>query len=70
LREQLHAAGAPTSPAELGLCVEDLRTTYVRARMIRSRYTALDLAYEAGILEEIVDELFAPGGYWARVLAL
>ena len=64
------AAGAPTSPAELGLRVEDLRATYVRARMIRSRYTALDLAYEAGILEEIVDELFAPGGYWARVLAL
>ena len=36
--------------------------------MIRSRYTALDLAYEAGILEEIVEELFAPGGYWARAL--
>ena len=70
LRDQLRAAGAPTSPAELGLRVDDLRTTYTRARMIRSRYTALDLAYEAGILEEIVDELFAPGGYWARVLAL
>ena len=66
LRDQLRAAGAPTSPAELDLRVEDLRTTYVRARMIRSRYTALDLAYEAGILEEIVDELFAPGGYWAE----
>ena len=70
VREQLHPAGAPTSPAELGLRVDDLRTTYVRARMIRSRYTALDLAYEAGILEEIVDKLFVPGGYWARVLEL
>ena len=34
--------------------------------MIRRRYTVLDLAHEAGILDEIVDELFAPGGYWAR----
>ncbi len=66
LREQLRAAGAPTTPAELGLRIEDLRATYTRARMIRSRYTALDLAHEAGILEEIVEELFAPGGYWAR----
>ncbi len=66
LRDQLRAAGAPTSPAELGLRLEDLKSTYTRARMIRSRYTALDLAYEAGILEEIVEELFAPGGYWGR----
>ena len=36
--------------------------------MIRSRYTALDLAYEAGILEEIVEEMFVPGGYWVRAL--
>jgi glycerol-1-phosphate dehydrogenase [NAD(P)+] len=64
--EQLRAAGAPTSPAELGLRPDDLKATYVRARMIRSRYTALDLAHEAGILEEIVEELFAPGGFWAQ----
>jgi glycerol-1-phosphate dehydrogenase [NAD(P)+] len=68
LREQLRAAGAPTSPEELGLSWDDLRSTYTRARMIRSRYTALDLAHEAGILEDIVAELFAPGGYWARAL--
>jgi glycerol-1-phosphate dehydrogenase [NAD(P)+] len=34
--------------------------------MIRSRYTVLDLAYETGTLQECVDELFAPGGYWAQ----
>ncbi len=66
LREQLRAAGCPTSPAELGLRVADLKATYIRARMIRSRYTVLDLAYETGILHECVDELFAPGGFWAR----
>jgi hypothetical protein len=30
------------------------------------RYTALDLANETGLLPELVDELFAPGGYWAE----
>jgi glycerol-1-phosphate dehydrogenase [NAD(P)+] len=66
LRKQLRAAGCPTSPAELGLSLADLKATYVRGRMIRSRYTVLDLAYEAGVLDECVDELFAPGGFWAQ----
>jgi glycerol-1-phosphate dehydrogenase [NAD(P)+] len=66
LREQLGAAGCPTSPAELGLSLADLKATYIRARMIRSRYTILDLADETGTLNECVDELFAPGGYWAQ----
>jgi glycerol-1-phosphate dehydrogenase [NAD(P)+] len=65
LREQLRAAGCPTTPAELGLSMDDFKATYIRARMIRSRYTILDLADEAGVLEEIVEELFSPGGYWA-----
>ncbi len=66
LRKQLRAAGCPTSPAELGLSLADLKATYVRGRMIRSRYTVLDLAYETGVLDECVDELFAPGGFWAQ----
>jgi glycerol-1-phosphate dehydrogenase [NAD(P)+] len=66
LREQLGAAGCPTSPVQLGLSLADLKATYVRAPMIRSRYTVLDLAYETGTLDECVDELFAPGGYWAQ----
>jgi glycerol-1-phosphate dehydrogenase [NAD(P)+] len=65
LRERLRAAGCPTTPAEIGLSLPDLKATYIRARMIRNRYTILDLANEAGVLEEIVEELFAPGGFWA-----
>ena len=34
--------------------------------MLRKRYTVLDLANEAGILDECVEELFAPDGFWAR----
>jgi glycerol-1-phosphate dehydrogenase [NAD(P)+] len=69
LREMLQAAGCPTDPIEIGLSWEDFEATYLRARTIRRRYTVLDLAFEAGILEECVDELFAPEGYWGRAAA-
>ena len=66
LRETLRAAGCPTSPEEIGLSWQDFRATYTRARTIRRRYNVLDLAVETGIFEECVEELFAPGGFWAR----
>src|SRR5215211_3426012 len=66
LREMLGAAGCPTSPTEIGLTWEDFKATYSRAQMIRKRYTVLDLANETGVLEGCVEELFAPGGFWAR----
>jgi glycerol-1-phosphate dehydrogenase [NAD(P)+] len=69
LRGMLRAAGCPTSPEEIGLSIEDFKATYRRAQMIRSRYTILDVANEAGILDECVDELFAPGGFFAREAA-
>jgi glycerol-1-phosphate dehydrogenase [NAD(P)+] len=46
--------------------MDQLRASYTLARTIRARYTVLDLVNETGILDECVDELFAPGGYWAR----
>src|SRR4051812_5006950 len=65
LRGMLEAAGCPTSPTEIGLSWEDFKATYRRAQMLRKRYTVLDLATETGILDECVEELFAPGGFWA-----
>jgi glycerol-1-phosphate dehydrogenase [NAD(P)+] len=65
LREMLREAGCPTSAEEIGLSSEDFKATYRRAQMIRSRYTVLDLANETGILDECVEELFAPDGFWA-----
>src|SRR5918992_1121300 len=65
VRELLAAAGCPTRPSELGLTAAAFRATYHRARMIRRRYTVLDLAAETGTFDELVDELFAPGGFWA-----
>ena len=33
--------------------------------MIRRRFTVLDLLDQTGVLEDCVQSLFAPGGYWA-----
>jgi glycerol-1-phosphate dehydrogenase [NAD(P)+] len=69
LRDQLHAAGAATAPADIGLDADALRATYRRAQMIRRRYTVLDLVDEAGILDDCVDELFADDGFWGQARA-
>lgn len=60
----LEEAGGPATPEAIGLTRGRLRATYPQARMFRSRWTVLDLAFEAGWFDEIVAELFAPGGYW------
>lgn len=62
--DQLRVLGAPTHPRDVGLTLADLRTAYLSAQVIRNRYTVLDFAFETGILEECLDELFAPDGYW------
>ena len=64
LRNLLLAAGCPTHPEEIGWSISQLKTCYVRARQIRSRYTVFDLASEAGVFETCLDELFASTGFW------
>ncbi|HET9127331.1 MAG TPA: sn-glycerol-1-phosphate dehydrogenase [Propionibacteriaceae bacterium] len=66
LQDMLRAAGAPAHPAEIGLDRGRFRDTYQRARTIRNRYTVLDTAFEAGLLSDLVAELFAPHGFWGR----
>ena len=65
LARQLRAVGAPTTPVEVGVTRQQLRDSYLLARTIRSRYSVLDLVTETGLLDSLVDELFAPEGYWA-----
>ena len=62
--DMLKAVGAPYSPAHIKIDWDRFKETYFRAQTIRSRYTVLDLALECGVLDECVEELFAPGGYW------
>ncbi|WP_119302806.1 iron-containing alcohol dehydrogenase [Dongia deserti] len=51
MRDALAVAGGPTTAAELGLDVAFYREAVCHAREIRRRYSALDVAADAGILE-------------------
>jgi glycerol-1-phosphate dehydrogenase [NAD(P)+] len=64
LRQMLRDAGAPTAPEEIGITRERLRASYWQAFCIRRRFTVLDLAARAGLLDECVDHIFAPDGVW------
>ena len=61
---RLKAVGAPTHPSDIGVTWERFRQSFVRVGMIRKRYTLHDTLFELGIQDDLVDELFAPDGYW------
>ncbi len=56
LRAALLAAGAPTTGVDLGLPSGFYRTAVRHAREIRDRYSILDLAGDAGVLEAFAAE--------------
>ncbi|HZA65527.1 MAG TPA: iron-containing alcohol dehydrogenase [Geminicoccaceae bacterium] len=56
LREALQAPGAPTTGAELGVPPGFYREAVRHAREIRDRYSILDLAGDAGLLEDFTAE--------------
>ncbi|MGE3270658.1 MAG: sn-glycerol-1-phosphate dehydrogenase [Chloroflexota bacterium] len=57
LRAQMAALDAAATPVEIGVTPERLRADLLAARMIRRRYTMLDLAAEVGLLEPCVDDV-------------
>jgi glycerol-1-phosphate dehydrogenase [NAD(P)+] len=63
LKVMFEKAGVPTRPEQVSLTRERVRATFAAANMIRTRYTALDLAYETGWLEPCLDEIFASREY-------
>jgi glycerol-1-phosphate dehydrogenase [NAD(P)+] len=64
LREMLQAAGAPVEPEQIGISRERLRDSFQQAFFLRRRFTVLDLAVRAGLLDSCVDEIFGPRGPW------
>jgi glycerol-1-phosphate dehydrogenase [NAD(P)+] len=56
LRDALEAAGAPTTGEGLGLSPAFYRAAVCHAREIRDRYSILDLAGDAGVLEAFAAE--------------
>jgi glycerol-1-phosphate dehydrogenase [NAD(P)+] len=65
VRRWLLAAGAPADGAAIGLSAAQHAADYRRARLVRRRYTALDLLHELGALDEAVRSLFSGNGFWA-----
>lgn len=55
--EQLEKARCPVALKDLGITEERLKTTLVKAQMIRKRYTVLDVLYETGLLHKFIGEL-------------
>jgi glycerol-1-phosphate dehydrogenase [NAD(P)+] len=60
MREKLAEAGAPVSAEAIGVDPDRHRATIRASRLIRSRYTVLDLIDESGLLEPALDAV-APG---------
>ena len=57
LTDMLRRAGAPSRPEDIKLTFDDLRTTFPKAMYYRSRYTALDVAWELGLFEDLVNDV-------------
>ncbi len=58
LRDMLRRVGAPSRPQDIGLSLAEVREMFPKAMYYRSRYTALDVAWELGWFDELVDEVF------------
>lgn len=66
LKARLDTVGAVTHPSKIQMPMERFRDTYYRARWIRTRFVLTDLLTQAGLMDRLVPELFAPGGFWAE----
>jgi glycerol-1-phosphate dehydrogenase [NAD(P)+] len=61
LRGRFALLGCPVEPAGIGLDEAELRKGVLGAAMIRNRYTILDLLFELGQLEAMLDKVIAKG---------
>jgi glycerol-1-phosphate dehydrogenase [NAD(P)+] len=57
LSQMLAAVGAPNQPEQIGISQDRLKRSYKQAYFTRRRYTVLDLAARAGVLDECLDEI-------------
>lgn len=64
IKHMLEEAGAPTEPEKIGISRSRLRRSFDQAYFIRRRFTVLDLARRAGLLEPCLERLFGQDGIW------
>lgn len=60
MEQMLRDVGAPTKPEQIGIPPARLRDSYLLAYHIRRRFTVLDLAVRAGVLDACLATVFAP----------
>jgi len=65
LRWMLRAAGCAFDPAQIGISRSRLRLSYHQCCYMRRRFTVLDFAQRAGVLDSCLDNLFGSGGTWS-----
>ena len=66
LRDQLARAGCPVWAEDIGLGREEAIGTARLAQMIRNRYTVLDLAWDLGAFDAILEAMEADYRYLSR----
>ena len=64
VRAKLKAVGAPYKPEMIGVSRARFRETYRGVPYMRARYFSLDLVSRLGLMSELLDRLFGPGGVW------
>ncbi len=64
--DMLKGAGAPYHPEMIEIDWDRFRETHFKSQMIRPRYTILDILTDLGLLEEVVEKLFSPDGFWGQ----
>ncbi len=64
VRENLRLAGAPIEPEQIGVTRSRFRETCRGVPYMRNRYFGLDLVERLGLMDELLGELFGPGGIW------
>ena len=64
MQERLRMVGGASHPRDLGISDVQLAADYRRARLIRRRYTLLDLLEDLGWLDAAIATLFAAQGFW------
>ena len=64
VQQWLDTVGGPSNAAAIGVSRDKHARDHARARLIRRRFTGLDVLHDLGWLGTAVFELFAPGGFW------
>ncbi len=70
VRRWLEAAGAPATAEAIGVPRDKHARDYARARLIRRRFTGLDVLHELGLLDVAVAEMFGVNGFWRESRAV